>query len=147
MRIVCGSIITALAFAGAAAATELPVPHGPPPPSQVVHNGSLMDVVPMGGGHVVIRYAAPAPWMAGLVAPGTVLVDGVWSRGYLNATAFVFTYCGAFPYAVGGSIDQGGALVLTGPSPIIFDDCFVGGYTWESGNAHLVFNRSHGDGK
>ena len=113
----------------------------PPAPLLATHNGSLMEVTPLDGNLVEIRYADPRPGLWGVgVRPGTVLIRGQWLGDRLEAAAHVFTAgCGPIPYAVAGGADANGVLTLTGPAPIVDPySCFVLGLAW-TGNSTLVF--------
>jgi hypothetical protein len=78
-------IAAALLAATPAHADRAPYRPPPPPPAfittQATHNGSLMTVQTWQPGGPIspftIVYAIPRPSMAGLVGPGTLLVDGV----------------------------------------------------------------------
>ncbi len=111
------------------------------PPRPVLHNGSLMLVSDLGQGHIAITYAQPRPSLWGLVAPGTLLLDGQWDHGTLYATARAFTqFCPfPFPYPVSGSVSPQGVLTVVGPAPLIDPySCTVIGMVWSS-NSTLVF--------
>ena len=117
------------------------VPPDLAPPMLATHNGSLMEVTPLDGNRVEIRYVDPRPglWAVG-VRPGTVLIRGQWIGDRLEATAHVFSAgCGPIPYAVAGGVDPNGVLTLGGPAPIVDSySCFVLGLAW-TGNSTLVF--------
>jgi hypothetical protein len=131
-------IFVALAFtSGSANAEALPAP-----PMLATHNGSLMEVIPLAGNRVEIRYADPRPGLWGVgVQPGSVLIRGQWFGDRLEAIAHVFAAgCGPIPYAVTGGADpNNGVLTLVGPAPIVDPySCFMLGFA-PTVNSTLVF--------
>jgi hypothetical protein len=76
------------------------------------------------------------------VVPGTLLVKGQWdNQGTLFfGEAKVFSRCGPpLSYKVQGGVDPYGALILTGPAPVVAPDCSVLGVSTNSPNAVLSF--------
>jgi hypothetical protein len=152
-RLFAVAVILAGALTAASADGRLePIPAGgpfPPPRaaaltpevSRAIHNGSLMAVIASPRtGTLRMEYIAPRPSLAALgVMPGTLLLNGRWSRDELSATAFVFSRCGPIPYEVRGGADPTGMLTLQGLAPVVNPDtCMVFGQAWTM-NSVLMF--------
>lgn len=107
-------------------------------PTQMAHNGSLMNVR-WNGSVYEFSYADPRPSLWGVgVRPGTKLMWGNFQGSQFVGTAFMFTHhCGAVPYNVSGNY-QNGLLTLFGPEPAIDRWCGVIGNKWDT-NSTLVF--------
>jgi Bacterial SH3 domain len=133
-------------FASASPANPVVLaPPAPPPPieapSMLIHNGSLMSMSWTNGG-VVIRYVQPRPSLAGLVAPGTTLIEGNWQRNnFFVGRALVFSRCGAVPYPVQGNVDSDQVLTLFGAAPVIDPySCLIVDYDTNGRNGILRFD-------
>ncbi|MFM2421825.1 MAG: hypothetical protein RL291_355, partial [Pseudomonadota bacterium] len=106
----------------------LPAPQPQPPrtgPSQWWHNGSLMELRATGNDRA-FHYLEPRQGIRDLgVTRGTLLFTGQRSVDTYRGTAHVFRgACGAWPYAVSGTVsaDQR-RVVMTGQAPIIDSQC------------------------
>jgi hypothetical protein len=108
------------------------------PPHYAIHNGSLMQILPLPNLSVEIRYVQSRPGLN--VSPGTLLIAGQWHDKELVATAFAFAYpCPPFPYEVHGTVNTDGVLTLVGKAPLVDPfSCTVIDHIW-SNNATLVF--------
>ena len=129
------AILSAGALIGAATAASAQTP--------MIHNGSLMEMLPAPGGGLVVQYAQPRPDLNGLVMPGTVLVRGHWQGRppqVFVGEAFVFSrLCGRIPYPVRGTVDQSQVLTLFGGAPQFDTSCRILGYDLNSEHATLRF--------
>jgi hypothetical protein len=92
------------------------------------HNGSRMLVQtqppsPNGLARFVILYDQPSPYMAPLVHPGELLVDGTANMNdasvIANARVFVAGCPQSFPYRVTGRFDEKG-MYLDGAAPVVY---------------------------
>jgi hypothetical protein len=111
------------------------------------HNGSYVDIDPLGPGQITVRYYSPKQSIrAAGVRPGTLLFSGKEGRNYnVSGTAYVFRAgCAPTPYRVSGSFDKTGyykELDLYGPAPILGKgSCTVIGYDPNGTNAYLHFD-------
>jgi hypothetical protein len=106
--------------------------------ADVVHNGSVMEVVTFPD-HIATSYIAPRPVLYSVgVHPGTTILAGSFSGDAFHGRAWVFSRCGDFDYLVDGGLAPNGDLVVEGPEPDIRTDCGIYGAKWGS-NSHLVF--------
>ncbi len=99
-----------------------------------------MDVQWGNGIGFAMYYVRPAPGLPAYVKEGTLLLDGTWNNGEINATARVFSSkCGTAEYAVHGYEIKGGFYV-EGPVPALdTKTCQDHGLTWDSKSARLYF--------
>lgn len=93
------------------------------------HNGSRMEVqICDPGGSVNIVYTNPRQGLRPHgVRNGTLLFDGVSQRnGVISGQARLFNRrCGAITYAVSGTMNQAGTIVLHGSAPVRGSNCRV----------------------
>jgi hypothetical protein len=99
------------------------------------HNGSRMALV-ANGAQRNFFYVEPRTGLVDLgVRPGTLLFQGMRNGNGYTGTAVIFgaNGCGAFPYAVSGTVgaDQR-SVTMWGRAPRISGDCSISGYREDS---------------
>lgn len=107
------------------------------------HNGSAVDIDAAAGR---IIYKRPKPSIAGVVKPGQVMFVGTFhddENETAEGVAFTFKKgCEPAPYNVRGERIDGWVYRLVGEAPVRAPDgCAVIGYTRDSPNAQLIFER------
>jgi hypothetical protein len=107
----------------------------------LVHNGSLVSMVRLGGGNVEIRYASPRRGLPGTLK-GHILFKGTEDKQH-RFSGLAYTFKGICPpagYVVSGAIDANGEIILLGQAPT-WDpkSCSVLGFTTQSPHAKLIF--------
>ncbi|MCE1235224.1 MAG: hypothetical protein LWW93_02585 [Hyphomicrobiales bacterium] len=106
------------------------------------HNGSDMTI-DFAAGRIV--YRKPKASIAGTIEPGQVMFVGRFGTGESAIEGVAFTFkkgCAPAPYHVRGVRVDGWRLRLAGEAPIReANGCAVVGYTRESPNAVLLFER------
>ena len=115
--------------------------HVPPIPASILggfpqpgtalwlHNGSAMRLVANGPSREFL-YEAPRPGLIERgVKNGTLLFKGTRSGNAYKGTAYVFSKCGALPYAVAGPVSEDQRQVtLKGDMPIPSSNCSITKY-------------------
>jgi hypothetical protein len=129
MRTAAAILTAAPLLTGSARADGVP----PPPPHLALLNGSIVEIVADGGGHISVVYVQPRPGLLSIgVLPGSVLLVGRWRGDRLEATAYGWNnLCGFIPYQVSGSVNRDGVLTLVGLAPLVNNSsCRVVGWEW-----------------
>lgn len=95
------------------------------------HNGSLMEMQVCDGGGLTISYVQPRRSLRPHgVQYGTLLFDGVeQANGRISGQARRFSgRCGTIAYAVSGTKNAAGTIVLTGSTPVRNKNCQITRY-------------------
>ena len=103
------------------------------------HNGSTMGLV-ANGSYREFRYEVPRKGLVDAgVKSGTLLFKGSKTGNTYSGTAYVFTPCGALPYAVAGPVSEDQRQVtMKGHMPIPTSNCSISRYQEDT----LVFRLS-----